>query len=1616
MCSMISRTPPPPLRQRGGAPTAPEVATTAVRQSQLRRHLLCVVVAAMTIACGQASSEDAPTEATPTADGGGALDGATVTDGTAQADGVADDGLAIIEDATDSASSNTCPGSAGCTCDANTDCDGGLCIETGQGKRCAGTCVDTCDKGFLCAQVPVGSDVIGVCVDRWARLCAPCTESKDCAHPGITSNRCIDRGTAGNFCGSGCQFDSECPSGHQCKTAKDVDGNNTKQCLPVDTAGELAACQCNANAVLLASKSPCTKTVVDKGVELACTGQAQCKKAAEAATCVADEPETEKCDGVDNDCDGATDEQTCDDGNACSDDSCDAAKGCSQQAASDGVACDADGSVCTVNDSCKAGKCKAGAVKSCSDDNPCTTHSCDLAKGCTQTSDDGAPCSDDNPCTIGDQCKAGGCSPGAVKPCTATGPCYTAACDLVTGKCAFDYAAKGLPCDDGNACTGKDSCDKGKCKGTVGGCNDGNACTADSCDKATGCVHSATKAACEDGDACTLTDACKSKVCTAGALKTCDDGEGCTVDSCDHKTGACQFSGLPMQATACDADGSVCSVGDKCKDGKCLPGASKDCDDNNPCTTDSCAKATGCKHLANTEACDSDGSLCTVGDVCAGKVCTAGTAKTCDDKQHCTEDSCDAKTGKCVHDGGPQQGKACDADGSVCSVGDQCKGGKCTPGAKKSCDDGNSCTTDSCDAKTGCDHLANTETCSDGDSCSLADQCKGKVCGAGATKGCDDKQHCTVDSCDAKTGKCVFAGLPMQASPCDADGSLCTVGDRCKDGKCAPGAKLKCDDNNACTSDACAPTSGCSHAANTAPCSDGNACTLADTCAGKSCTAGKPKVCDDSEGCTVDSCDTKTGNCAYSGLPLHASPCDADGSVCTVGDQCKGGKCAPGAKKSCDDGNPCTDDTCAKSSGCKHLANTAPCNDGNPCTLADTCKGKSCAAGKPRVCDDKEGCTADSCDAKTGQCVHAGLPLQASPCDADGSVCTVGDQCKGGKCAPGAKKSCDDGNTCTKDACHSKKGCGHSDVADKTPCSADATMACASGKCVAVTCPKLTLKNGSVGGGTTAGTKATFKCSSGFALTGPSSVLCKTDGTWAASAPTCNILCTTYSTSFKSSDGWSLTGGTNISGGRINWVSNGNASASFDMHKVLGKGQFVTGDWTLKFRFHYNSTSGGNYNAAEFVGIGDTAGSGYNDKQNFIGIRVHRHNNAKYDTYFGDAVNQTMYANEDSKVSAPITTGQTRDVTITKFGDTASVAITSPKTGAKIALDATDWDQRKMRYIKLNGRWENSNRLRGWVDDMELKVCPLLHGGKLKDCPKLTVANGKVSGGVTIGETAKVVCDKAFKLVGAATLTCDSSAQWSPKAPTCAPICPDNCSGKGSCDVNTGKCSCDKGASGANCGNWSWKEDFSSCKDNSCGGKWSSVSGKNYVSTSGQHLRSTYGGGHIYLDLQKQLGRQVSAEKWVMRFKVRHNRITNSGGHSASHVAYLGDRTDGGGDYAGLNLTDYRTYQQYWHGVSQINGKGGPSCVFYNWQKEKSPSGSWRWLEIRRLSTTKLVYTLFNNAYSSVRLTCTHTLPTGMGALRYFVIRDSGCSGNACYSTSVDIDDIVVHSGVSSVP
>ena len=477
---------------------------------------------------------------------------------------------------------------------------------------------------------------------------------------------------------------------------------------------------------------------------------------------------------------------------------------------------------------------------------------------------------------------------------------------------------------------------------------------------------------------------------------TCQDDNECTDDLCDPEAG-CQY--LPLDGSGCD-DQDVCTLADHCDQGFCL-GTPIDCGDDNPCTWDNCNPTGGCNYTYNAEACDDD-DPCTVADQCANGQCL-GFAMDCD----CEDD------GDCL----------VLEDGDVCNGTLVCSTEKvphtCTvdPTTVINCPEaaglGYECLAPDCHPLTGeCSLIPASEeqACDDGDACTLLEKCAEGECQGGATANCNDGNLCTIDLCEPAAG-CLHENNDL---PCN-DGDVCSLGDQCTAGVCAPGQPLLCDDGNPCTDDSCDPDAGCQHSANSVPCDDGNACTSEDQCQQGSCVSGPAPDCNDNDICTTDSCDPGAG-CVHGSNIL---PCD-DGNTCTAGDKCSAGACAGGSLVNCNDGNPCTDDGCEPGPGCVHTHNEDPCNDGDTCTTGDVCAQGACVGPGTLLCDDGNVCTKDTCDPLAG-CQQTPSP---GGCD-DGNACTSPDLCGDGVCIAGPPVDCNDDELCTTDVCLWDSGCEH---------------------------------------------------------------------------------------------------------------------------------------------------------------------------------------------------------------------------------------------------------------------------------------------------------------------------------------------------------------------------------------------------------------------------------------------------------------------------------------------------------------------------------------------------------------------------------------------------------------
>lgn len=179
---------------------------------------------------------------------------------------------------------------------------------------------------------------------------------------------------------------------------------------------------------------------------------------------------------------------------------------------------------------------------------------------------------------------------------------------------------------------------------------------------------------CNDQDGCTLNDRCSDFACV-GESESCEDGNECTLDTCvsvspDPGNGnfVCErmlaadktdFGSCTPEGN-CDTtrapDGTCGLVLDACILGRCTVGAEDvvtcegankvdvpetngGCDDENPCTADSCVAEGMCQMAAlDGVACD-DGALCTANDMCVSGECV-GTPGI-EDCSNAIDDDCD---------------------------------------------------------------------------------------------------------------------------------------------------------------------------------------------------------------------------------------------------------------------------------------------------------------------------------------------------------------------------------------------------------------------------------------------------------------------------------------------------------------------------------------------------------------------------------------------------------------------------------------------------------------------------------------------------------------------------------------------------------------------------------------------------------------------------------------------------------------------------------------------------------------------------------------------------------------------------------------------------------------
>ncbi|MCC6873032.1 MAG: hypothetical protein IT378_01890 [Sandaracinaceae bacterium] len=452
-------------------------------------------------------------------------------------------------------------------------------------------------------------------------------------------------------------------------------------------------------------------------------------------------------------------------------------------------------------------------------------------------------------------------------------------------------------------------------------------------------------------------------------------------------------------------NGALCAPGERCRaPGECIADSARDggtpdagdaclevdCDDRNSCTDDSC-EAGVCVHAPNGAECD-DGVYCNGGDRCAAGSCGS-------------------------HAGDPCEGLSCDegADRCLgCGPALPCPEPSCGPYGE--CDYASACATNGSRART-----CTTFTCTSG-TCVPSTRTETDTAGcARSTTG----MSCSPTTCTA------FGACGGFASTCDPTGAQSRT---CTDYTCAAGmcAGTRRSDSQSCMR----PTDGLSCGAST--CGPWGACDYASTCDE---TATQTRSCNGAI-CASGSC--------ISGMPnIESQDCirDTDGAACGTGLACAGGSCGacPSGYGDCDGRttNGCETslvfpncygcDTCGANadrcgSGPDHRCSCG--TRGYGCTQAgQICCGGSCrpptdpdncgACG--RRCGDNQACSSGACVCASGWEDCNGDPGDGcetdlsgtNDCGACGATCADGETCTGGRCecfgnlgAPGGGAAC----------------------------------------------------------------------------------------------------------------------------------------------------------------------------------------------------------------------------------------------------------------------------------------------------------------------------------------------------------------------------------------------------------------------------------------------------------------------------------------------------------------------------------------------------------------------------------------------------------------------------------
>ncbi len=711
-------------------------------------HRLTPLLAIALIACGGDDENGTVQDTSPDTDAFEVLlpDTSTpldtgVPDATPDADTLPDSSGSDVDaspsdvstDSVDDDVDTTTPGCStfGCPCNANNECDSGVCIEGLDGQICTRSCLAECPDGFDCLLTGVGPDQQSVCVPRHTRLCRPCRDNAECQSPSdafpaycIPDPSPSPTGSSGSFCGSSCATRA-CPGGYNCEEVSVSGGGSARQCVP--TNGE---CTCRPSWSDFGFSTDCGVT----NTFGTCDGTRSCGQSG-LSPCVGPQAAPEVCDDLDNDCDGQTDvlpQTPCYVTNQFG--SCEG-----------GLVCGPTSPVCEgkeplpetcngLDDNCNSQTDEA----TCNDSLICTTDTCVGPFQCANELLTGyclinGACSiaggfnPTNPCELCDPTRSIATWSQAPNTCSIGGACYPAnavnpqnACQICQpNQSTTTWSNASNTCQIGGNCYGANQANPANaceiCSPTTSTttwtqaqntCNIQGACFAAGvarsgfpcqvCDpsrSATGWSSASSNVSCDDGNACSASSFCNGAGACVGDV-SCNDGVVCTQDICNAATG-CSNSSIVA---------NYCRIGGVCyTDNTANP--------SNPCQRCNPAASTSSWSPQPTTVGCNDNAYCTVNDRCNGSGSCVGEARNCSDALSCTSDSCNEAGDSCANT----------LQNNQCIIGGACY-------ANGTTQPNNVCYRCNSTTSTSNWSLNNGASCNDGDNCTSGDTCGSGTC------------------------------------------------------------------------------------------------------------------------------------------------------------------------------------------------------------------------------------------------------------------------------------------------------------------------------------------------------------------------------------------------------------------------------------------------------------------------------------------------------------------------------------------------------------------------------------------------------------------------------------------------------------------------------------------------------------------------------------------------------------------------------------------------------------------------------------------------------------------------------------------------------------------------